>query len=92
MPVFDGDKPAAGGSFFGDVAHAVGTLVRKVVRQAAPAAKGTAFSLIFLLVLVLFLLVHSRIDRRDPKLANAPLLPNYLPFEPPRPGGSHDLA
>jgi hypothetical protein len=66
--------------------------VHTVVRQAAPAAKGTAFSLIFLLVLVLFLLVHSRIDRRDPKLANAPLLPHYLPFEPPRPGGSHELA
>lgn len=91
MPVFNGGSPPSGG-FVGNVVQTVGHVFHKVVQEAAPAAKGTAFSLGFLLLLLLFLLVHWRIDRRDPKLANAPLLPNVLYFQAPRPGGSHDLG
>jgi len=74
------------------VKQVIGKFVHEVVHDATPAAKGTAFSLVFLVLVVLFLLVHSRIDRRDPKLANAPLLPNFLQFDPPTPGGNNDVA
>jgi len=92
VPVFGGGNPPAPGGFFGDLRKSIGRVVQHVMNAAAPAARGTAFSLAFLLLLLMFLLVHSYIDRRDPKLANAPMLPNFLHFEPPRPGGSHDLT
>lgn len=94
MPLFGGTKPPQHGSggFLDDVRGVVQQIVHKVAQVAAPTARGTAFSLVFAVLMFLFLFAHSRIDRRDPKLANAPLLPNFLPFEPPTPGGSYDLS
>jgi hypothetical protein len=45
----------------------------KLQRLAIVTAKGSAFPLSLALVVVLFLLVQDRIDRRDPKLALAPV-------------------
>jgi hypothetical protein len=66
------DKP----TFLGTVAKAVGE-----------AAQRAAFPLALLVAMFLFLLFQNRLDRRDPKLAMAPIhsTPD-LPFEPlPRP-------
>jgi len=56
-----------------DVAGAVG-------RAAAPVAERSAFPLLLLVVMGWFLVVQDWIDRRDPKLALAPLRSDDLPF------------
>jgi hypothetical protein len=50
-------------------------------RDALDAVKKFAFPLLMTLVVGIFLLVQSRIDRRDPKLALAPLDHDMLAFE-----------
>jgi uncharacterized membrane protein YtjA (UPF0391 family) len=47
---------------------------------AAEAAKQVAFPLALALVVVAFLMVQNRLDRRDPKLASAPIAPDVLRF------------
>ena len=92
VPLFGDGNPPASASFPGNVPRSLGNILRDLAQAAALAARGIALSSPFVLVILLFLLVHSRIDRRDPKLANAPLLPNFLPFELPLPGGFDDDA
>jgi hypothetical protein len=59
-------------------------LVDAISELVAPVVQRTAFPLILLIVAGLFLLVQDRIDRRDPKLAHAPLHARPdLPFLPP---------
>jgi hypothetical protein len=43
-------------------------------------AKGLTFPLVLALIVGAFLLAQDRIDRRDPRLALAPLGPDVLPF------------
>jgi hypothetical protein len=62
----------------------VSRLVKAISKLVAPVVQRTAFPLILLIVAALFLLVQDRIDRRDPKLAHAPLHARPdLPFLPP---------
>jgi hypothetical protein len=62
----------------------VSRLVKAISKLVAPVVQRTAFPLILLIVAGLFLLVQDRIDRRDPKLARAPLHARPdLPFLPP---------
>jgi len=53
-------------------------------------AERAIFPLALLVIAGLFLLIQDRIDRRDPKLARAPLRADPdLPFPPPPlPGGN----
>jgi hypothetical protein len=69
----------------------VSRLVKAISKLVAPVVQRTAFPLILLIVAGLFLLVQDRIDRRDPKLARAPLHARPdLPFlPPPSPGDVH---
>jgi hypothetical protein len=49
-----------------------------------PFAQRGAFPLVLLIIAGLFLLIQNRLDRRDPKLAHAPLHAQPdLPFLPP---------
>lgn len=50
----------------------VSRVLNAVTDAAAPVVRGTAVGLAALPVVLMFLLVQSRIDRRDPKLALAP--------------------
>lgn len=48
------------------------------------AAEGAAFPLLLVILVVLFLIIQNRIDRRDPKLAQAPVhAGEELEFRPP---------
>jgi hypothetical protein len=59
-------------------------IVEAISKLVMPVVQRTAFPLILLIVAGLFLLVQDRIDRRDPKLAHAPLHARPdLPFLPP---------
>jgi hypothetical protein len=59
-------------------------LVDAISKLVMPVVQRTAFRLILLIVAGLFLLVQDRIDRRDPKLAHAPLHARPdLPFPGP---------
>jgi hypothetical protein len=56
--------------------------LRALARVAAQGGRDSRYPLFLLLLLLLFLLVQRRIDRRDPKLALAPLTADryaYLP-------------
>lgn len=66
----------------------IARLFEAISKLVAPVVQRTAFPLILLIVAGLFLLVQDRIDRRDPKLAHAPLHARPdLPFlAPPSPG------
>ena len=48
---------------------------------AIEAAKRLAFPLALALIVLLFVAVQNRIDRKDPKLALAPIAPDLLRFE-----------
>lgn len=65
------------GSTIGETVDKVATAVADA---AGPVAERSAFPLVLLLVMVLFLAVQNAIDRRDPKLALAPLRSEDLPF------------
>jgi hypothetical protein len=83
LPVADGSnealplvQPAALGGF--------GKLLRRVAEVAAEVGKRSAFPGALLLMVFGFLMVQNRIDRKDPKLALAPVYPTPdLEFEPP---------
>lgn len=56
-------------------------------RVLGSVAEGTAFPFLLLLIVLLFLLVQHQIDKRDPKLALAPVYRDRdLRFIPPIPG------
>ena len=65
-------------------------LLDAVAKLIAPVAERAIFPLALLVIAGLFLLIQDRIDRRDPKLARAPLRADPdLPFSPPPlPGGN----
>ncbi|HVE98925.1 MAG TPA: hypothetical protein VNA12_07075, partial [Mycobacteriales bacterium] len=61
-----------------------GGTAQAVRRIATAVAKGAAFPFLLLLLVLLFLLVQHEIDRRDPKLALAPVYAEHdLAFSPP---------
>ena len=51
-------------------------------RVAVAAAKTAAFPLALAVIVAVFLAIQDRIDRKDPKLALAPLRSPMLSFEP----------
>jgi hypothetical protein len=62
-------------------------LLTKIARVAGEVGKRSAFPSSLLMLVVGFLSVQNRIDRRDPKLALAPVYPTPdLPFDPPEDG------
>jgi hypothetical protein len=64
--------------------------LRSVREVLANVLSQPGFPLSLLLLVLVFLLVQNRIDRRDPKLALAPVYPDpHLDFEPIRPRGLH---
>ena len=59
--------------------------LERLGRLAVEASKKAAFPLVLLLVVGLFLVLQDRIDRKDPKLALAPVYPDPdLPFSSAR--------
>ena len=56
------------------------SLVGRIGGAAVEAAKQVAFPLALALVVVAFLMVQNRLDRRDPKLASAPIAPDVRKF------------
>lgn len=64
----------------GTIGETVDKVATAVADAAGPVAERSAFPLVLLLVMVLFLAVQNAIDRRDPKLALAPLRSEDLPF------------
>lgn len=68
------------GAFFGDVAERVAPAV--VPAAAAAIAQTFGFPIALTLAVLLFLVIQSRFDGRDPKLRAAPLTTadTYLPF------------
>lgn len=72
----------------GRVSATVQAAAVSVQRVAAVAVDNPGFPLALALVVLLFLLVQYHIDRRDPKLALAPVHADPdLKFEPPRADG-----
>ncbi|MDQ1698211.1 MAG: hypothetical protein QOG34_74, partial [Frankiaceae bacterium] len=62
----------------------VSSAVRSVVNAVSKAGGGTGFPLLLLVIVTGFLIVQSRIDRRDPKLALASVAADdTLQFRPP---------
>ncbi|HVF20697.1 MAG TPA: hypothetical protein VNA14_10690 [Mycobacteriales bacterium] len=57
-------------------------------RVLGSVAEGAAFPFVLLLLVALFLVAQHQLDRRDPKLALAPVYAERdLSFAPPIPGG-----
>jgi hypothetical protein len=52
---------------------ALARLADDIIRAVGTAARHSAFPIALLVAMGLFLLLQDRIDRRDPKLALAPL-------------------
>lgn len=55
-------------------------LFDRIVGAAIGVAKGLAFPLALALIVIAFVMVQNRIDRKDPKLALAPIAPDLLRF------------
>jgi hypothetical protein len=76
-------RPATG-TGFGAIISGVADQIRTTVKPAAAAAVATEFSfpLILMIAVLLFLVIQSRLDGRDPKLRAAPLTAaeTILPF------------
>jgi hypothetical protein len=62
------------------IAAAIATIAHAVRRAAGPVAARSAFPAVLALVMVLFLFFQDAIDRRDPKLALAPVRGDDLVF------------
>ena len=63
-----------------NVSHAV----QNVVNAVSKAGGGTGFPLLLLIIVAMFLMAQSRMDRRDPKLALASVAADdNLQFGPP---------
>jgi hypothetical protein len=58
-----------------------GGLFDRIGSLAIQAAKELAFPLALAVIVLLFVAVQNRIDRKDPKLALAPITPDLLRFE-----------
>jgi len=58
-----------------------GGLFDRIGSLAIQAAKELAFPLALAVIVLLFVAVQNRIDRKDPKLALAPMTPDLLRFE-----------
>jgi len=59
-------------------------IIESAGRVVEEAAEGAAFPLLLVILVVLFLIIQNRIDRRDPKLAQAPVhAGEELEFRPP---------
>jgi hypothetical protein len=56
-------------------------LFDRIVPLAILAAEALAFPLALAVIVLLFVAVQNRIDRKDPKLALAPITPDLLRFE-----------
>jgi hypothetical protein len=56
-------------------------LLDRIGPLAIEAAKALAFPLALAVIVLLFVAVQNRIDRKDPKLALAPVTPDLLRFE-----------
>jgi hypothetical protein len=56
------------------------SLFGRIGGAAAEAARQVAFPLALALLVAAFLMVQNRLDRRDPKLAEAPIAPDVLRF------------
>ena len=56
-------------------------LFDRIGSLATQAAKALAFPVALALIVLLFVAVQNRIDRKDPKLALAPIAPDLLRFE-----------
>ncbi len=66
-------------------------LLEKIAKVAVEVGKRSAFPSSLLMLVLGFLSVQNRIDRRDPKLALAPVYPTpELPFSPPAEGGDDE--
>jgi hypothetical protein len=89
-PTVAAGHEAGSGDLFGAVLGTIAARVGPTVQPAAVAAVATTFGfpLALMLAVILFLLVQSRLDGRDPKLRAAPLTTaeTYLAFadEPAR--------
>jgi hypothetical protein len=86
----DADVPAAGRTELpGGLAQppalkGLRELLSRIARVAAEVGKRSAFPVGLLLLVLGFLSIQNRIDRRDPKLALAPVYPTPdLPFDAP---------
>lgn len=70
--------------FLGTFVRSVSDQIGQTVQPAAAVAVATTFGfpLILMVAVLLFLIVQSRLDGRDPKLRSAPLTRSdtYLPF------------
>ena len=63
-------------------------LLKQIARVAAEVGKRSSFPSALLVLVFAFLSLQNRIDRRDPKLALAPVYPTPdLPFSPPEERG-----
>jgi hypothetical protein len=56
-------------------------LFERIGSLATQAAKALAFPVALALIVLLFVAVQNRIDRKDPKLALSPIAPDVLRFE-----------
>jgi hypothetical protein len=80
-PRAHGVLPANSGSI-GTAAAEVSNIAGALGRNAPAVATRASFPLLLLVLVVIFLLIQDRIDRKDPKLALAPVYPEPdLPFE-----------
>ncbi len=78
------DAPAVGGPSFvpsgEEFTIPPRPLFDRIVGAAIGAAKRLAFPLALALIVIGFVMVQNRIDRKDPKLALAPIAPDVLRF------------
>ena len=59
-------------------------IIQTAGKVAGTVSKKAAFPLLLVLLMIFFLAIQDQIDRRDPKLAHAPVYPtNDLGFDPP---------
>ena len=57
------------------------TILGRLGEVAAAAAVAIGFPVLLALIVFAFLMLQGRIDRRDPKLALAPVKPDVVGFE-----------
>jgi hypothetical protein len=84
----DGNGDTSGGGSGSSDSSSLRDALARMLSELAPTAlavaEASAFPLLLLLLVLAFLIVQDRIDRRDPKLALAPVYPEPdLPFLPP---------
>jgi hypothetical protein len=72
-------QAVSSGTEIGTIPHQ--GLFDRLGEQAVHLAKGLAFPALLGVIVALFVMVQNRIDRKDPKLALAPIAPEVLRFE-----------